>query len=282
MGDHSSSGSKHITNQASNMSGKNAKPPRLPIKKSIRILFRVTGVVLITLAMWIALSVVEYSSADPGFPLRTSGMFVFSYLFFTVPISLLFSSFFLLLSRWTGPRKAWSVMLLTGLMLSGWALPSTLPRNRLKAILGEPAAKASTLELLLVADSMNDGFSYVGAVSGTANLLPLVQQHRKLERKTMAFKASLFALHFPDTQFSESDDIYADHFFTFWTNPTGTKICFTGQSRVKARPPSRPSQAQESVPSATDAGEPPPSPPEPVSSRGPEGPVTTETVALFG
>lgn len=230
-------------------------PAKTPIKKSTRVLFRISGASLMLLAIWAATSGIHYDADKTGFPLETSGHFVFFFVWLPLPISFLFSGFFLLLSRWTGLRRAWTAMLLTGAILTGWAVYEALPRGRLKSIIGEAATDACTLERLRIHHTFGEGQFRAGVLSGDPGLMTLIQQHRPLERRFMTKgQQRYFEGWFRDVAFAEGDEVWADEVVWVWADPQEHKVYFVGPSWERGKsllrnpPQTKPPQPVEIAP----------------------------------
>jgi hypothetical protein len=116
-------------------------------------------------------------------------------------------------------------MLALALTLFFDALRSSLPANRVSAIIGERAARNVTIERLRVADSFNEGATTWGIISGPNDLVDLISRRRGL---TLSSETSLRPLQaaFPDDFIPDVGDAYCDQRALFFRHPATGKIYF--------------------------------------------------------
>ena len=188
----------------------------------------VTGVLLMLIASWFLTSMTHYTPETAWFPFRTAGWYIIGFPL-GLGFSLGYSAVFAFVSRWTGRRVAWGLMLLSSIIIISASVHSALPASWLRTILGEEAAAKSTIEYLRINDSLNDGLTYVGKVTGPPTLLQTVVAHHALEEH-QSFRVGELGAYFDDGDIPEYGKAYSDDRGFFYLSAATGRLYFIRRS----------------------------------------------------
>lgn len=138
----------------------------------------ILAMAIIVALQWFAMAGIDYRAGDPPVSsFTTAGWFVLG-----SPMVLATSAAFALLPAMLARKSIWlgllSLAVLMGLLAS--AINSGLPQNRVAEIIGDDAMNLAVIERLRVSDSMNDGSTVSGILSGPPELMTGIISHRKL------------------------------------------------------------------------------------------------------
>ena len=182
----------------------------------------VTGVLLMLIALWFLTSMTHYTPETAWFPFRTAGWYIIGFPL-GLGFSLGYSAVFAFVSRWTGRRVAWGLMLLSSTIIVWASVHSALPASRLRMILGQEAAAKSTVEYLRIRGSFCDGQTMVGKVTGPPTLLQTVVTHHALKAERKSSRVGALRGLFKYDDIPEYGTVYSDkRGFFYWSSATGS------------------------------------------------------------
>lgn len=162
---------------------------------------------------WVGLAGTEYHGQHPLLSLTTAGWFYLG-LPMTLGMSIAFGCIVALLARksWVWCTVAFSIVL----VLTGTEAYFKLPSIQLRHLIGEDAARAATIEVFRVHDTMNAGEFTSGILSGPIDLAQRIAEQRKMQRgdgPLHRFQQSFPTASFPDYGRLWTDDrmmMYSD------------------------------------------------------------------------
>lgn len=178
---------------------------------------------IIVALQWFGMAGIDYHAGDPPVSsFTTAGWFVLG-----SPMVLATSAAFALLPAMLARKSIWlgllSIAVLVGLLAS--AINAGLPQNRVAEIIGDDATNLAIIERLHVSDSMNDGSTTSGILSGPAELITRISSYRKLTEHP---QAPLFRFHraAEGATLPEYGPVWTDDDSTFYYDELTQQIYF--------------------------------------------------------
>lgn len=179
--------------------------------------------------MWLSTSGMDYDGTSVVAGFTTSGWFLFG-----IPIEavlgLAFAAGFALLARKLRHVVGWSALLVAGGTMILLTFNSGLPQERLKRIVGADAAQAATIHRLHEFDSLNDGTTTYGVLSGSDGLFESIIADRGLKGSSRS-PAMLFRPINVEETLPDTGEVYEDQLSAFYLHPDSGRIYFRSRSR---------------------------------------------------
>jgi hypothetical protein len=188
-------------------------------------------------AVWFWSSTIHYARGETLLPQGTSIHFLFG-LIIIIPAAAVYGAVFVAAVHMCGRHAALILLLCVSGVLIALAVRSSLPRNRIRWLIGDRAADLATVERLRTLKTLNDGTYYAGVLKGPPELIEIIQAHPSLEPGPEGF-SSWFQDMFPDIALPRTGTVLTNKGLAFLLDPDGNSVFFSFVPPYRVPTPNR-------------------------------------------